>query len=221
VAKFLTPEETTALITTMEAGAGDLLLLVADPDVRIVQHVLGLLRLELGQPPLDEGGLHFLWVLEFPMFEAIGDDGKPIPAHHPFTMPNTDDLDLIESDPLKVRSQAYDLVVNGWELGSGSIRIHRPDIQQRVFSAIGLSDEQAHDRFGFLLGAFKYGAPPHGGFAFGTDRLAAILAGEENIREVIAFPKTQSGQDPLTGAPAAIEDGALTEYGLRKLPPKA
>jgi len=221
VAKFLTPEETARLIATMTAAAGDLLLLVADPEVRTVQHVLGLLRLELGQPPLDEGGLHFLWVLEFPMFESIGDDGKPVPAHHPFTMPNADDLDLIESDPLKVRSQAYDLVVNGWELGSGSIRIHRPDIQQRVFSAIGLSDEQAQARFGFLLGAFKYGAPPHGGFAFGTDRLAAILAGEESIREVIAFPKTQSGQDPLTGAPATIEDGALTEYGLRKLPPKA
>ncbi|HZQ83756.1 MAG TPA: amino acid--tRNA ligase-related protein, partial [Acidimicrobiales bacterium] len=221
VAKFLTPEETTALISTMEASAGDLLLLVADTELRTVQHVLGLLRLELGQPPLDEGGFHFLWVVEFPMFEALGDDGKPIPAHHPFTMPHADDLDLIESDPLKVRSQAYDLVVNGWELGSGSIRIHRRDIQQRIFSAIGLSDEQAEARFGFLLGAFRYGAPPHGGFAFGTDRLAAMLAGEENIREVIAFPKTQSGQDPLTGAPAAIDDPVLAEYGLRKLPPKA
>ena len=219
VAKFLTPDETANLVGTMQASAGDLLLLVADTNVRTVQHVLGLLRLELGQPPLTEGGLHFLWVVEFPMFEALGDDGKPIPAHHPFTMPHADDLDLIDSDPLKVRSQAYDLVVNGWELGSGSIRIHRPDIQQKIFSAIGLSDEQAQARFGFLLGAFKYGAPPHGGFAFGTDRLAAILAGEENIREVIAFPKTQSGQDPLTGAPAPVDD--LTEYGLRKLPPKA
>jgi aspartyl-tRNA synthetase len=221
VAKFLSPEEVAALTTTTEAQPGDLILLVADTDIRKVQHVLGLLRLELGQPPLDEGGLHFLWVVEFPMFEALGDDGKPIPAHHPFTMPHADDFDLIESDPLKVRSQAYDLVVNGWELGSGSIRIHRRDIQARVFEAIGLSEETAQARFGFLLNAFRYGAPPHGGFAFGTDRLAAILAGEENIREVIAFPKTQSGQDPLTGAPAALDDAALAEYGLRKLPPRA
>jgi aspartyl-tRNA synthetase len=221
VAKFLSTEEVAALTTTTEAQPGDLILLVADTDIRKVQHVLGLLRLELGQPPLDEGGLHFLWVVEFPMFEALGDDGKPIPAHHPFTMPHADDFDLIESDPLKVRSQAYDLVVNGWELGSGSIRIHRRDIQARVFEAIGLSEETAQARFGFLLNAFRYGAPPHGGFAFGTDRLAAILAGEENIREVIAFPKTQSGQDPLTGAPAALDDAALAEYGLRKLPPRA
>ena len=220
VARFLNEAELAGLRAALEAQAGDTLFLVAD-ERRTVQHVLGLLRLEVGQPPMTEGGLHFLWVLEFPMFEAIGDDGKPIPAHHPFTMPHADDFDLIESDPLKVRSQAYDLTVNGWELGSGSIRIHRPDIQRRVFAAIGLSDEQAQSRFGFLLNAFRYGAPPHGGFAFGTDRLAAVLAGEENIREVIAFPKTQSGQDPLTGAPAAVDDRGLADYGLKTLPPRA
>jgi aspartyl-tRNA synthetase len=220
VARFLSEGEIAGLRAALDAQPGDTLFLVAD-ERRKVQHVLGLLRLELGQPPIDEGGLHFLWVLEFPMFEALGDDGRPIPAHHPFTMPHADDLDLIESDPLKVRSQAYDLVVNGWELGSGSIRIHRRDVQARVFDAIGLTPEQAEARFGFLLGAFRYGAPPHGGFAFGTDRLAAVLAGEENIREVIAFPKTQSGQDPLTGAPAPLDDAALAEYGLRRLPPRA
>jgi len=138
-----------------------------------------------------------------------------VPAHHPFTMPHADDLDRLASDPLAVRSLAYDLVLNGWELGSGSVRIHRRDIQQRIFAALGLSEEESLARFGFLLDAFRYGAPPHAGFAFGIDRLAAIFAGEENIREVIAFPKTQSGADPLTGAPKALAPGGLAELGLR------
>jgi aspartyl-tRNA synthetase len=153
------------------------------------------------------------------MFEGLDEAGHPLAAHHPFTMPHPDDLDLLETDPLSVRSQSYDLVVNGWELGSGSIRIHRADIQSRVFSALGITDEEAESRFGFLLGAFRYGAPPHGGFAFGTDRLVAVLAGEDNIREVIAFPKTQSGSDPMTGAPKELAPGTLTELGLRPLPP--
>ncbi|MCX6512278.1 MAG: aspartate--tRNA ligase, partial [Actinobacteria bacterium] len=144
--------------------------------------------------------------------------GRPVPAHHPFTMPHPDDLELLSRDPFAVRSQAYDLVLNGWELGSGSVRIHRPDIQSEVFTALGISTEEADDRFGFLLKAFRYGAPPHAGFAFGTDRLVAILAGEENIREVIAFPKTQSGSDPLTGAPSALSAAALAELSLRPLP---
>ena len=155
---------------------------------------------ELGRPPVNEGGLQFLWVVDFPLFEALDDDGGPIPAHHPFTMPHPDDLDLLAhgtgEDLLAVRSQAYDLVLNGWELGSGCVRIHRPDMQQRIFSLLGIAPEEAQARFGFLLDAFRYGAPPHAGFAFGIDRLAAILAGEENIREVIAFPKTQSGDRP-------------------------
>jgi aspartyl-tRNA synthetase len=130
-------------------------------------------------------------------------------------MPHADDLDRLEADPLNIRSQAYDLVVNGWELGSGSVRIHRPDIQQRVFSLLGIEPEEAHARFGFLLDAFAYGAPPHAGFAIGLDRLVAILAGEDNIREVIAFPKTQSGLDPLTGAPLPIEEAALRDLGIR------
>jgi aspartyl-tRNA synthetase len=134
-------------------------------------------------------------------------------------MPHPDDLDLLETDPFKVRSQAYDLVLNGWELGSGSIRIHRSDIQARVFKAMGISDEEAEARFGFLLGAFKYGAPPHGGFAVGLDRFTAILAGVDNIREVIAFPKASSGIDPMTGAPQHVDAKVLADVGLRTLPP--
>jgi aspartyl-tRNA synthetase len=154
------------------------------------------------------------------MFEGVDELGPPQAAHHPFTMPHPDDLDLLETDPLKVRSQSYDLVVNGWELGSGSIRIHRADIQSRVFAALGITDEEAENRFGFLLGAFRFGAPPHGGFAFGTDRLVAVLAGEDNIREVIAFPKTQSGADLMTGAPREISAAQLAELRIRVIPPE-
>ena len=153
------------------------------------------------------------------MFEGVGADGNLQPAHHPFTMPYPEDLPLLASDPLAVRSQAYDLVLNGWELGSGSVRIHRGDIQSQVFAALGISPEDAEARFGFLLGAFRYGAPPHAGFAFGVDRLVAILAGEENIREVIAYPKTQSGADLLTGAPTPLPAASLAELGIRVVVP--
>jgi aspartyl-tRNA synthetase len=159
-------------------------------------------------------------VVDFPMFEGTDDAGNPIPAHHPFTMPHPDDLALMETDPLAVRAQSYDLVLNGWELGSGSVRIHRADIQSQVFAALGISAEDAEARFGFLLGAFRYGAPPHAGFAVGLDRLIAIFAGEESIREVIAFPKTQSGADPLTGAPKPLAERALRDLGIRILPPE-
>jgi aspartyl-tRNA synthetase len=214
VAKFLSEEELKSASARLGAEPGDLLLLVADERPR-VRHVLGLLRLELGRPPVSEGGLHFLWVTEFPLFEGLDEVGRPIPAHHPFTMPHAEDVDSMEADPLSVRSMAYDLVVNGWELGSGSVRIHRPDVQQRVFSMLGIGPEQARARFGFLLEAFRYGAPPHAGFAFGLDRLVAVLAGEENIRDVIAFPKTQSGLDPLTGAPSPVDERLLAELGIR------
>jgi len=156
---------------------------------------------------------------DFPMFEGVDEDGNLQAAHHPFTMPNMDDIDLIATDPLKVRSQSYDLVLNGWELGSGSVRIHRSDIQSTIFSALGISDEEAESRFGFLLGAFKYGAPPHAGFAFGIDRLVAIFAGEDNIREVIAFPKTQSGADVMTGAPKSITERQIRDLRI-KINPK-
>jgi aspartyl-tRNA synthetase len=223
VAKFLSDDELSGLRTALAAETGDLLLLVAD-ERPLVRHVLGLLRLDLGRPPVTEGGLHFLWVVDFPLFEGLGDGGTPIPAHHPFTMPHPDDMGLLDSgdpaDRLKVRSQAYDLVLNGWELGSGSVRIHRPDVQTRIFGLLGIDEEQARARFGFLLDAFRYGPPPHAGFAFGVDRLVALLVGEENIREVIAFPKTQSGADPLTGAPDEIDPAQLAELGLRVLPPR-
>jgi aspartyl-tRNA synthetase len=221
VLKFLSEAEQLGIVDRMAAEPGDLLLVAAGTR-RLVDHVLGALRVELGRPPVHEGGLQFLWVVDFPLFEALDDEGRPIPAHHPFTMPHPDDLELLAhgtgEDLLAVRSLAYDLVLNGWELGSGSVRIHRPDLQQQIFTLLGISQEEAQSRFGFLLDAFRYGAPPHAGFAFGIDRLTAILAGEENIREVIAFPKTQSGTDPLTGAPTEIDPAQLEELGLSVLP---
>ena len=219
VAKFLSDDERAGLLAATAAEPGDLVLVVAD-ERRVAQTVLGQLRLDLGRPPVSEGPYRFTWVVEFPLFEGLDDQGRPIPAHHAFTMPHPDDLERLESDPLSVRSQSYDLVLNGWELGSGSIRIHRADIQARIFAILGITEEEAEARFGFLLGAFRYGAPPHGGFAVGLDRLVAILAGEDNIREVIAFPKTQSGVDPLTGAPAPVSSRLLTDLGIRTLPPK-
>jgi aspartyl-tRNA synthetase len=223
VAKFLSEAELAGVRSVLASEPGDLALLVADARP-VVRHVLGLLRLELGRPPVTEGGLNFLWVVDFPLFEGLDDDGSPVPAHHPFTMPHPEDVDLLTSDDpadlLRVRSQAYDLVLNGWELGSGSVRIHRADVQTTIFRLLGISDEDAQARFGFLLDAFRYGAPPHAGFAFGIDRLVALLVGEENIREVIAYPKTQSGADPLTNAPSPVDPADLALLGLRTLPSK-
>ena len=217
VAKFLSEAESVGLVDATGTTAGDLLLLAAG-ERQLVNRVLGTIRLDLARPPVHEGPMRLLWVVDFPLFEGLDAEGRPIPAHHPFTMPHPDDLELLERGEgkalLDIRSLAYDLVLNGWELGSGSVRIHSPDLQQRVFSLLGIEPERARSRFGFLLDAFRYGAPPHAGFAFGIDRLVAILAGEENIREVIAFPKTQSGADPLTGAPTPLEPEQLAELGL-------
>jgi aspartyl-tRNA synthetase len=219
VAKFLSDDEATAVRSTMDAEDGDLILIVADEWMTTCE-VLGTLRNDLGRPPVHEGPYRYVWVVEFPLFVGVDkESGRPKPGHHPFTTPHPDDLDKIETDPLSVRSIAYDLVLNGWELGSGSIRIHEPELQRRVFHALGISDEEAERKFGFFLNPFDYGAPPHGGFAFGLDRLVAILAGEENIREVIAFPKTQSGQDPMTNSPIPGDPKALSELGLKVLPP--
>jgi aspartyl-tRNA synthetase len=221
VAKFLSEQEQSNLVRTMGAVEGDLLLLVADSWDTTCE-VLGQLRNDIGRPPVHQGPYRYVWVTEFPLFIGIDTvSGRPRPGHHPFCHPHPDDLHLFESEPLKVRALAYDLVLNGWELGSGSIRIHEPEMQRRVFNQLGIDDEEADRKFGFFLQPFKYGAPPHGGFAFGIDRLAAILAGEENIREVIAFPKTQSGADPLTNAPTPVEPAHLAELGLRLLPPPA
>ena len=219
--KFMSDREIAQLTSEMGANSGDMIFVIADQR-RTVNHILGLLRLELARPPIGEGGLNFLWITEFPLFESVTDSGEPIPAHHPFTMPHTDDLEMLDTasgeEYLSIRSQAYDLVLNGWELGSGSVRIHKKDIQAKIFSMLGIQDEEAEQKFGFLLDAFKYGAPPHAGFAFGIDRLVALLAGEENIREVIAFPKTQSGSDPLTNAPTPLDPTHLEELGLRLAP---
>ncbi len=214
LARVLSDPERDGLLAATGAIPGDLVLAVADEHTTACT-TLGQLRVELSARPVGEGPYRYVWVVEFPLFEGIGADGHPVPAHHPFTMPYPDDFDLMERDPLSVRSQAYDLVLNGWELGSGSVRIHRADVQARVFKVLGISEEDAASRFGFLTGAFRYGAPPHAGFAFGIDRLAAVLAGEESIREVIAFPKTQSGADPLTGAPKPLPASSLAELGIR------
>lgn len=224
VAKFMSEAEIAGVLKELDAEEGDICFIVADKWRRTV-HVLGLLRLELGRPPVNEGGYNFLWVTDFPLFESINEDGSPVPAHHPFTMPHEEDISLLSAKDddteklLEIRSQAYDLVLNGWELGSGSVRIHQRELQQQIFELLGINEEEAQAKFGFLMNAFRYGAPPHAGFAFGIDRLTALLSGEENIREVIAFPKSQSGADPLTEAPTEIDPGQLNELGLRLLPP--
>ncbi len=219
LARHLSDEEKVGVLAATAAEPGDLVLAVSD-EYATACLVLGTLRTAIGGPPVSEGPHHYVWVVDFPMFERSA-DGTPTPAHHPFTMPYPEDLPLLETDPLRVRAQAYDLVLNGWELGSGSVRIHHRRIQEQVFAALGIGPEEAEDRFGFLLGAFRYGAPPHAGFAVGLDRLAAILAGEENIREVIAYPKTQSGADPLTGAPTPLPPASLAELGIRVVVPPA
>jgi aspartyl-tRNA synthetase len=226
VTKFLSEAERDGLRTALAPSPGDLLLIVADPSLRKAQSLLGTLRLDLGAPERLDDPLNFTWVVEFPLFEGHspahpdGTGGKPIPAHHPFTRPHPDDVAKLESEPLAVRSLAYDLVLNGIELGSGSVRIHDPVLQSKIFSLLGIEPDVATERFGFLLDAFRYGAPPHAGFAIGLDRLTMILTGEHSIRDVIAFPKTQSGTDPLTGAPASVDHVQLRDLGISLPKPK-
>ncbi len=217
VAKFLTADELAGLGAALDAAPGDLLLLVADQWGTTCE-VLGELRNMLGRPPVSQGPFKYVWVVDFPLFVGRDAQGRPRPGHHPFCHPHPEDLDKLDTDPMSVRAWAYDLVLNGWELGSGSIRIHDPDLQRKVFENLGIDAEEAEKRFGFFLNPFKYGAPPHGGFAYGIDRLTAILAGEESIREVIAFPKPQSGIDPLTSSPNEADEAHLAELGLALLP---
>ncbi|MCK4177206.1 aspartate--tRNA ligase [Aciditerrimonas ferrireducens] len=213
LARFLDPDRHEALAKAAGAAPGDLLLVVAG-EWRACVEPLGQLRVTLGRAALDDDSRRLCWVTEFPLFDGVDDEGRPAAAHHPFTMPHPEDLDRLETEPASVRSLAYDLVLNGWELGSGSIRVHREDIQRRIFALLGIGPEEAEARFGFLLAAFRTGAPPHGGFAVGIDRLVALAVGEETIREVVAFPKTQSGADPLTGAPKPLGPRQLRELGL-------
>ena len=212
VAKFLSDDERTALGRELSAQPGDLLLIVADQPATAAT-ALGELRLELARrfPDVIPGGRHsLLWVVDFPMFDWSEEEGRWDALHHPFTAP-VGSFD----DPGSLRSRGYDVVLDGSEIGGGSIRINRPDVQQQVFTALGISEAEAEERFGFLLEALHYGAPPHGGIALGIDRIAALLAGRDSIRDVIAFPKTASGSDLLTGAPAPVDDAQLRELGMR------
>ena len=219
VAKLLSPEELAEIGRITEARPGDAVLMVADMP-RVAVEALGALRTHLGRKRrlYDEDRLDMLWVTEFPMFEQDKLTGAISPAHHPFTMLHADDVDLLETEPLRIRSRAYDIVLNGREIGSGSIRITDPQVQQRVFSALGIEPEDAQRKFGFLLEAFQYGAPPHGGFAAGVDRLVMEGLREENIRDVIAFPKNQQAQELMTSAPAPVDEAQLRELGLQLLP---
>jgi len=211
IAKFLSDRE----LEAFKAPAGSTVLFGADSPA-MVERVLGALRLHLGNELglIDESRNEFLWVLDFPLFLRDEETGQWTFVHHPFTSPLDGHEQLIESDPGAALSQHYDLIWNGWELGSGSIRIHRQEVQEAVFKAMGMSDDEARAKFGWFLDALRLGAPPHGGFALGIERFVALLAGESNIREVIAFPKTASGSDPLTGAPAPATQVRLDELGI-------
>jgi aspartyl-tRNA synthetase len=212
IAKFLSDEEITRATAVVEARAGDVILFAADTPA-VAARVLGGLRADVAEQ--EPQGHDCFWVVDFPMFEWSDDEGRWDALHHPFTSPAGD----LDGDPGTWRSRAYDVILDGWELGGGSIRINRPDVQQKVFDALGIGPEEAKERFGFLLEALTYGAPPHGGIAFGIDRIVALLAGRDSIRDVIAFPKTASGADPLTGAPAPVDERQLRELGVKSTVP--
>jgi aspartyl-tRNA synthetase len=209
VTKFLSDEELEGIKTVLSGNAGDTLLIAAD-DARVVGKILGRLRLDIARPNTNDE-LVFAFIVDFPVFD-IADDGSLSPAHHPFTHPG--DLDVLVNSPATAVSRAYDLVLNGTELGSGSVRIHDPEVQAKVFEVMGISAQDAESRFGWFLEALRYGTPPHAGFAIGIDRFVSILRDEPNIREIIPFPKTQTGADPLTGSPGRVEEVQLVELGI-------
>lgn len=214
-AKFMTEEELAALVEAMKGEPGDLLLFAADKN-KIVWNVLGALRLELGKELelYDKNQYNFLWITEFPLLEWSEEEERFVAMHHPFTMPMEEDLEYLESDPGRVRAKAYDIVLNGTELGGGSVRIFQDDVQERMFKAIGLEEEKAHEQFGFLLQAFRYGVPPHAGLAFGLDRMIMLMVQAESIRDVIAFPKVKDASCLMTNAPDTVEEGQLKELGI-------
>lgn len=215
IAKFINEESMNKMLSKMNASVGDLILFVADKD-SVVYDSLGHVRIEAAKKLdlLKKDDYKLLYVTEFPQFEYDEDNNRYVAMHHPFTSPLDEDMELLENNPSSVRAKAYDMVVNGMEIGGGSIRIHDSKIQEKMFTALGFSVEEAWDKFGFLLEAFKYGTPPHGGIAFGLDRLIMLLAGEESIREVIAFPKTQNASCPLTNAPSEADNSSLIELGI-------
>ncbi|HXX65169.1 MAG TPA: amino acid--tRNA ligase-related protein, partial [Bacteroidota bacterium] len=214
--KFLGPELVRRIAEHLGAKVGDLVLLVSDQWAK-AYGILGALRLEMARRLnlIDESAIAMLWVTEFPMFEYSEEEKRLVAMHHPFTSPKLDDVPQLESDPSKVRARAYDLVLNGNEIAGGSIRIHDSGMQKRVFSLLGIGPEEAANKFGYLLNAFKYGAPPHGGIAFGFDRMVMLMAGAKSLREVIAFPKTASAISLMDEAPSAVDDKQLRELHIR------
>ena len=214
-AKFMTEDELSALVQKMDGQPGDLLLFAADKN-KVVYDVLGNLRLELAKQLdlLDKNEYRFLWVTEFPQFEYSEEEQRYVAMHHPFTMPMEEDLDLLETAPGKVRARAYDIVLNGTEIGGGSIRIHQDDIQERMFEALGFTKESTYEQFGFLMNAFKYGVPPHAGLAYGLDRLVMLMAKQDSIRDVIAFPKVKDASCLMTEAPSRVDEKQLEELSI-------
>ncbi|MCY8436221.1 aspartate--tRNA ligase [Bacillus haynesii] len=215
IAKFFAGEKQEALVQALDAAVGDLLLFVADK-LEVANAALGALRLKLGKELnlIDESLFNFLWVVDWPLLEYDAEEGRYYAAHHPFTMPVREDLKLIETNPQDMKAQAYDLVLNGYELGGGSIRIFEKDVQEKMFGLLGFSEEEAKEQFGFLLEAFEYGAPPHGGIALGLDRLVMLLSGRTNLRDTIAFPKTASASCLMTEAPSEVDNAQLDELHL-------
>ena len=215
-AKFMKEEEMTALIQAMEGENGDLLLFAADKN-KVVWDVLGNLRLELARQMelLDKNEYKFIWITEFPLLEWSEEQNRYTAMHHPFTMPMEEDLQYIDTDPGRVRAKAYDIVLNGNEIGGGSVRIFNQEIQSKMFEVLGFTPEQAEEQFGFLLNAFKYGVPPHAGLAYGLDRLVMLMAKEDSIRDVIAFPKVKDASDLMTEAPTPVDQKQLDELGLQ------
>lgn len=215
-AKFMTEEENAAIIERAEAKDGDLILIVADSKNETVFAALGALRCEIGKRLglCRKDDYKFLWVTEFPMFEYSEEENRYVAMHHPFTAPMDEDVDKLESDKANCRAKAYDIVLNGTEMGGGSIRISTPEMQQTMFRALGFSDEDAQERFGHLINAFKYGAPPHGGLAYGLDRMVMLMAGADSIRDVIAFPKVQNASEPMTACPDVVDKKQLDELAI-------